>query len=495
MRILALMTFDIFQHSLGAALWQSGHQVSFLGDFTTERLEEEIARFKPDMIVDMGWDIWQQIKYMSGELYTVRQVIKKHNLFHLYFAEEDWLHFERWSRRYCSIMRPDFVLTRSPLMIRNYEEMGIPATFFDVGVNPEFHKPVPPVPAYTCDVAVVANGNFTKGELRYRSVNDLVLPLFDQKQWNVKIWGRDWDGIGSCYPNRSVPASVYQGLLPFTETNKVYSSAKISISIQTCKDQLSNRTLDVMASGGFLLTSNTKAVRERLRPGVNCAASDSPGETLRLIRYYLEHEEERKKIAEEGRRYALERFTYQKTLKTVWPEIEAAYLAFRQHQSNARSSPVNILIDGRFQKTDEKTWTMHNAEHCPVPGHSGSGSIAFQTGETNAFAMQRVPVIPGKTYLLTAWFANRIEGMGAPVNLIIQYFTADNKLIDIGLYASVFQTDFSPADSYQWLPSRGLTKPVPEGTDHALVLINKIGYEHNTAQVLVSNCSLIESEI
>lgn len=495
MRILALMTFDIFRHSLGGALVQSGHQVLFLEDFTTGKLEEEIVRFKPEMIVDMGWDVWHQIKHMSGELYDVRQVIKKHNIFHLYFAEEDWLHFERWSKRYCSIMRPDFVLTRSPYMIRNYEDMGIPATFFDVGVNPEFHKPVPLVPAYTCDVAVVANGNFTKGELRYRSIYDLVLPLLKENNLNVKIWGRDWDNIGWCYPGQSVPEKIFQGLLPFTETNKVYSSAKVSISIQTCKDQLSNRTLDVMASGGFLLTSNTKAVRERLRPGVNCAVSDSPAETLRLVRYYLEHESERREIAEEGRRYALEHFTYQKSLQRVWSEIEVACQTYRQSKIKKEYSPHNLLKDGQFLNPSDKAWVVHNAECLTEIGYLGSGSVAFETGKTNSFIQQKVPVIPGKTYLLTAWFANRIDGMGAPVNLMVQYYTADNKMIDIGLYLSVFQTDFYPVNWNQWVLSRGLTKAVPPEAAYALVLINKIGYEHNNVPVLISKCSLIENEI
>ena len=90
------------------------------------------------MVIDMGWDVWQQDKYQDGELESIRDVIKKYQLFHLYFAEEDWLHFERWSKRYCKIMQPSFVLTRSPLTIRGYEEMGIPATFFDVGTNPIF---------------------------------------------------------------------------------------------------------------------------------------------------------------------------------------------------------------------------------------------------------------------------------------------------------------------------------------------------------------------
>ncbi|GIQ70816.1 CgeB family protein [Xylanibacillus composti] len=243
MRILALMTFDIFRNSLGASLESLGHEVRYLGKFDAELLATTIKQFKPHMIVDMGWDIW----HVNADLRSIAKVIKKAKLFHLYFAEEDWLHFARWSKRYCEIMQPSFVLTRSPLCIPAYRDMGIRATYFDVGCNPSFHARQSVHPSYACDVAIVANGNFTLGEIRYKSVYDLVLPLFDQP-YQVKIWGRDWSGIGRFYPGRKAPPSFLQGKLPFDKTPTVYSSAKICISIQTCDDQLSNRTMDILSS-------------------------------------------------------------------------------------------------------------------------------------------------------------------------------------------------------------------------------------------------------
>ncbi|CAM3594052.1 glycosyltransferase family protein [Marinicrinis lubricantis] len=159
------------------------------------------------------------------------------------------------------------------------------------------------------------------GELRYRSIHDLVIPLL-KTDLNVKIWGKHWEGIGLFYPDMKVPKLMYQGILPFQQTPRVFSSTKINISIQTCKDQLSNRTLDILASGGFLLTSNTKAVREKLRPGINCIASNSPEETLDLVTYYLDHDNERKLIAEHGRELAVQQFDYTRTLQKIWYEIE-----------------------------------------------------------------------------------------------------------------------------------------------------------------------------
>ena len=43
MKILALMTFDIFRFSLGAALENLGHEVKYLGEFDASDLEKEIT--------------------------------------------------------------------------------------------------------------------------------------------------------------------------------------------------------------------------------------------------------------------------------------------------------------------------------------------------------------------------------------------------------------------------------------------------------------------
>lgn len=33
------------------------------------------------MVIDMGWDVWQQDKYQDGELESIRDVIKNINYF------------------------------------------------------------------------------------------------------------------------------------------------------------------------------------------------------------------------------------------------------------------------------------------------------------------------------------------------------------------------------------------------------------------------------
>jgi spore maturation protein CgeB len=316
MKILSLMQAEHHRMNVGWALEEIGHEVFHVNELDEGLIDEAVRHFQPDMTFGMGWD-WLQNK--TREL---AQTLAKYNLFHLYFAEEDWLHHEWWSKFYVATVRTHFVLTRSERCLPTYGQMGIPAVYLDVGSNPSFQRPVDPVPHYVCDVSVVVNGQFVHDIFRRKSLADLVYPLFDAP-FDTRIRGSDWETelprIIGIRPN---PSMLY-GPLPYYETPKVHSSAKINISVQSLEDQLSSRTYDILASGGFLLTSDTPRVRERLKPGYNCEVSGSPEETIEKIRYYLQHEDQRTEIARRGLEFARTEGAYQTRIAQVWPMIEA----------------------------------------------------------------------------------------------------------------------------------------------------------------------------
>jgi spore maturation protein CgeB len=498
-KILALMTFDIFIRSLGEALESLGHAVSYLREFEEAELEEAIRHFQPDMVVDMGWDVWHQKYAEEGTLPVIKSVLERYGLFHVYFAEEDWLHFDRWSKRYVAATAPNFVLTRSHGCIPKYREMGIDAAYFDVGCNPEFHKAYPSRPEYECDVALIANGNFNWGEIRYKSVHDLVIPLIDEG-FDTKIWGDHWTNLSIFYPGKTLPDEMVRGKIDFNETPHVYSSAKICLSVQTSRDQLSNRTLDIMACGGFLLTSDTEAVRSKLLPGFNCEVTGSPAETVEKINYYLQNDTARREIAENGRRCAIERFTYQKQLMEVWPEVEREFTLFKLRlerdvltaKGGAMQSP-NRISNGDFQSEEWDPWLPTNTTRNDTVSLSGSKCAEFAGGMTNAFIQQYVPVEQGKVYQFSASFARLGEGKPAFVSIMIQYFTADNVFITSALQAMTY-CDVENAADLGWLPLRAVTIAAPETAGKALIIINKLPVE-DAAPIVVADCVFMETQI
>jgi spore maturation protein CgeB len=64
---------------------------------------------------------------------------------------------------------------------------------------------------------------------------------------------------------------------------------------------VTQRTYEILASGGFLLTSSTSAINELFNIGKNLVASSSPEETVKLVKYYLNNPSERKKVAMQDR--------------------------------------------------------------------------------------------------------------------------------------------------------------------------------------------------
>lgn len=316
MRILTLMEAEHHRMNFLWALEEIGHQVLHINEPNEKMIDDAFRYFKPDMTFGMGWDLIQdKVEFVS-------KMLRKHNVFHLYFAEEDWLHYDWWSSLYVRTVPTHFVMTRSKRCIPNYEQMGIPAVFLDVGSNPSFQRPVKPVAEYQCDVSVVVNGQFLHDVFRRKSLSDLVYPLF-YAPFDTRIRGSDWHTELPKHIGITANPRMLYGPLPYYETPKVHSSAKINISVQTVEDQLSSRTYDILAAGGFLLTSDTPYVRERLKPGINCEVSDSPWETIEKIRYYLEHEDKRIEIARRGLEFARTEGSYQTTVSRIWPLIEA----------------------------------------------------------------------------------------------------------------------------------------------------------------------------
>lgn len=55
----------------------------------------------------------------------------------------------------------------------------------------------------------------------------------------------------SKYIGREIPPNWIHGYLDYTEAYKVYSSAKVVIGLQNCESQLTQRTYEILGSGGF----------------------------------------------------------------------------------------------------------------------------------------------------------------------------------------------------------------------------------------------------
>lgn len=100
---------------------------------------------------------------------------------------------------------------------------------------------------------------------------------------------------------------------------KIFHCSKINLNItsKTIQTGIPLRVFDVLRAGGFLITNYQAEISEWFEPGVDLVVYEDLADLEEKADYYLEHEEERKKIAMNGYNKVCERYTYDLALKEI----------------------------------------------------------------------------------------------------------------------------------------------------------------------------------
>ena len=91
----------------------------------------------------------------------------------------------------------------------------------------------------------------------------------------------------------------------------------LNISLRSIHTGMPLRALDIMGCGGFLITNFQSDFLEYFEPGVDFVYYESIEDLERLVAYYLEHEEERRQIAQNGYKKAKECLAYGKQVEKI----------------------------------------------------------------------------------------------------------------------------------------------------------------------------------
>ncbi|MGG0789890.1 glycosyltransferase [Peribacillus simplex] len=305
MKILFIEAAKQYLLGLPYGFEKTGCEVKILTDIKEEELENALKEFKPDLAVTAGWT---KI-HTKSKLQILCRLLKKYGVQHAYWATEDPRWREEWSLYYIESTCPDFIFTIDRESIPFYQELGHSAHYLPWACNPDFHKPGQRQDQYSCDIAVVATAGVLWNSYRKNSVQILLKPLIE-KGYDVLIWGKRWDKLNLDIIGFEVPSKYLRQKLPYLDTNDVYTSAKIVLGFQNTMTELTSRSFEVLAARGFLLSPCTPAIQETFVPGEHLACSQSVGETVELVDYYLKHEKERKKIAVSGQKEVYNNHTY-----------------------------------------------------------------------------------------------------------------------------------------------------------------------------------------
>lgn len=187
----------------------------------------------------------------------------------------------------------------------------------------ELHQALPLDPDQTCAeppyyrfLTYVIDRKLTSNErIRYLSV------LGDRfgKAYDLNLYTLDANARFRGIRNRGI--AEYNTVMP-----QVFSQSRINLNItlRSITSGIPQRCIDIMANGGFLLSNYqqdffldtlTDDDSAAFVPGVDYDYFSSEGELVDKVSYYLEHEDERRQIAQNGHDKVMKYYSLEKLLK------------------------------------------------------------------------------------------------------------------------------------------------------------------------------------
>jgi hypothetical protein len=121
----------------------------------------------------------------------------------------------------------------------------------------------------------------------------------------LKIYGGGWERASG---PESLTSAVQARFVWGDEYARAIRSFDINLGIvsKINRNHTASRTFQIPALGGFLLHQRNELVTEYFKEGEEAAFFDSADELIEKCRYYLDHPDERQRVAQAGRRRCFE---------------------------------------------------------------------------------------------------------------------------------------------------------------------------------------------
>jgi spore maturation protein CgeB len=246
------------------------------------KIMEITAEENPDYV------LWPSMTFeiMESTLASLRETS---NVVAFFF--DDLARFDCYSKYYIPYI--DYIVTcDSRQSVEKYNEVGINAQFMINGPSRSFFENLD-VDEYRTDIVFIGN----KIADREIFIHELQRLGFD-----VAFYGDGW-------PN---------GQIPSPKMIELINTSKINLNFTKTYDlsgsfQFKGRIFEVCMCGSFLLTEYIPGIEDYFKIGEEIECFKTKEEMVEKVKYYLEHEKEREKIAAAGyektrKLYSLERF-------------------------------------------------------------------------------------------------------------------------------------------------------------------------------------------
>ncbi len=223
------------------------------------------------------------------------------------------------------ISHPDLV---RPAACERYDVAFVASDLFAAELEPQVTIPVVPLHQATDADRFSPGGTAPEHDLLYvansRKTRRKIIDDLGQPGVELAIYGRNWT------PELVAMEHVKGDHIPNDILHRYYASAKIVLNDHwedmRAKGFIANRIYDALASGGFVISDDVMGMDAEFDGGV--VTYRTADDLHDRIRYFLEHPDERREIADRGRAAVLARHTFAHragVIRGTMDELEVLY--------------------------------------------------------------------------------------------------------------------------------------------------------------------------
>jgi hypothetical protein len=257
-----------------------------------DMLVEQVKAYRPDVILnqsvsEVGSDLLMRMKPFTGKIIgQIASPLPENETYTAY----------------------DAMLSSLPNFVSYYQGRGMTAHLNRLGFDPRVLQKIGPL-ARSVDVSFV--GSISPAHAaRTRMLEHLA------RSTDIAIWGGGVDQLDPASPIVARHRGEAWGRQMFS----VLGSSKITINnhISIAGDFANNmRLFEATGMGTLLITDRKSNIAEIFVPGEEVVCYDSAEECVELIRYYLQNEAERERIARAGQHRTLTEHNYDIRTKEI----------------------------------------------------------------------------------------------------------------------------------------------------------------------------------
>ncbi len=281
-----------------------------------ENLQEDVIKFIDDVDPDLVFFVLLKSEFLFKTLDYLKQNYNTVN----WFADDQW-RFEEFTKYYAPHFT--YAITTDKTALIRYKQIGYNNVILsqwasfgcDKSVNPEKVD-------YKYDVSFVGSAN---GYRRW-IVNEL-----SRNGINVECFGNGWDNGRITYEDMACifkESRINLNISNSASHDMRYVASSLTSLCEFFRskkraEQIKARNFEIPAFGGFQLTNYVSFIEDYFDIGMDIAIYTSIDDLVNKIKYYLEYEEERRKIATNGLMRAAFQYTYDNIMKQIIDKIEA----------------------------------------------------------------------------------------------------------------------------------------------------------------------------